>query len=667
MPGLRRHDRLDARRQRRVAHGQRLVVGERAQLLLVGEAIAAGVERHHEVGLLDDLLAVQVEVGVVQQQRIAVGGRVREVPLGVVGEALGLHVDVEDPVVGHVHRLRRRAPRADLLVADAERRGLLGVVVGGVGRAEQVPAGHQVGVGVVVAERAVLVRPRHAGDPEAPLAVVVAERGPQPRGLDEQRQADLAREGGVLDRVLVAQHRVGDVGGDVHRRGARRPVARALAPGDRPPRERGAGQAELLGALAREVERRVAPAQRVARRLGVDVGQHGQHEGLGVPERVAVVARAGQALGRDRAALGAGAGLQHVEEPEAHRLLERGVAVDLDVGALPEAVEELALLAAEAVPAGVARLGQRAARLRAQRRQRARARPRVGHVLEHAQLAATRHVGGDDDAPRVLPRLGGRLRARRPVDLVVHRHAQPATAALQAMHERDAHLVVVGLLGLQRRGQRRRRARIGLLVVRLAVLVGHQLGLDHQPRAVAERLDLVVDRGGAALGQRDQARGGDPDLGAGRRAPVHAPAQDAGAEVEDPLVLEQLAVADVEELVVDVQAQELAVGDVDHRLARLGVAVGVLGVGQRPDLVQPVEVGAGQAVGLALVEVAAHPDVAVGQREDRLGLGEHVERQARLADRPGVDGVVGAVLDHGSSSARSWTTRVAPCAASASA
>ena len=70
---------------------------------------------------------------------------------------------------------------------------------------------------------------------------------------------------------------------------------------------------------------------------------------------------------------------------------------------------------------------------------------------------------------------------------------------------------------------------------------------------------------------------------------------------------------------------QLAIGHVDDRLARFGVAVGGLGVGQRTHLVQAVEVGAGQPGGLALVEVAAHPDVAVREREDRLGLREPLE------------------------------------------
>src|SRR6476469_1481253 len=67
---LRRHHRLHARRQRRVPHGQRLVVVHVADLLLRGERVAPQVHRHHEVRLLHDLLPVQVEVRIVQQQRV---------------------------------------------------------------------------------------------------------------------------------------------------------------------------------------------------------------------------------------------------------------------------------------------------------------------------------------------------------------------------------------------------------------------------------------------------------------------------------------------------------------------------------------------------------------------------------------------------------------------
>src|SRR5581483_345038 len=118
-------------------------------------------------------------------------------------------------------------------------------------------------------------------------------------------------------------------------------------------------------------------------------------------------------------------------------------------------------------------------------------------------------------------------------------------------------------------------------------------------------------------------------------------------------------------LVVDQQPDDLAVRDVDHRLARLRVAVTGLGVRQRSQLVEGVEVGAGQPERLAFVQVAAQADVPVRQGEDRLRLREDVEVELRLADRPGLDRE-GGVGDHRSrSSARSGTTTSAPCSSSA--
>ena len=115
----------------------------------------------------------------------------------------------------------------------------------------------------------------------------------------------------------------------------------------------------------------MAPAQGVARRLRSRVGQHRQNEALGVPERVSVVARSGQALGGDRSLLGPGAGLERVEEAEANRQLQLGVAVDLDVGAIPEVVEVCALLGEQTIPAAVSRLRQRRRDLVDDRRRRA--------------------------------------------------------------------------------------------------------------------------------------------------------------------------------------------------------------------------------------------------------------------------------------------------------
>jgi hypothetical protein len=94
--------------------------------------------------------------------------------------------------------------------------------------------------------------------------------------------------------------------------------------------ERGSSEPELLGPLARWDE---------------TLGIHPQAEGF-TPEGVAVIAGPGQPFGADYSLLCPGAGLERVEEREAHGLLELEVAVDLDVGARPELVEIASLLGA---------------------------------------------------------------------------------------------------------------------------------------------------------------------------------------------------------------------------------------------------------------------------------------------------------------------------------
>ena len=133
-------------------------------------------------------------------------------------------------------RRRRRAPRPGRGAARRRR-----------GRGSEVLLRHQVRVDVVVGDRAVLVGPGDPVDAEPALGVVVAERAPQPRRLDQQFQPDASLELDVAGGVDVADDRVGDVGVDVEGRGPGRPVARALLPGDGPPRERGTLQAELAG------------------------------------------------------------------------------------------------------------------------------------------------------------------------------------------------------------------------------------------------------------------------------------------------------------------------------------------------------------------------------------------------------------------------------------
>jgi hypothetical protein len=153
---------LRAGREGGVADGQGLVVGEVAGLDLGAEGVAAQVQRQHEVRLLDDLLAVQVEVGEVQEQRVLVGSGAREIPGLMLGEGLRLGMNAQLLVVGDDDRRCGVPPAGCLLRVDAELGCAIGVPLDGVCRQPQVPLRHQIGVDVVVCDGAVLVGP---GDP----------------------------------------------------------------------------------------------------------------------------------------------------------------------------------------------------------------------------------------------------------------------------------------------------------------------------------------------------------------------------------------------------------------------------------------------------------------------------------------------------------------------
>ena len=99
----------------------------------------------------------------------------------------------------------------------------------------------------------------------------------------------------------------------------------------------------------------------------------------------------------------------------------------------------------------------------------------------------------------------------------------------------------------------------------------------------------------------------------------------------------QLAVPNVKRLILDQQANDLAVGRIDHGLARLRVPVPGLGIRQRPDLIETGQVGPEQPVWLALVEIPSQPDMPIREREDRLGLREPLEVKLDLAQCPRVD------------------------------
>ena len=58
------------------------------------------------------------------------------------------------------------------------------------GRCTEISLRHEVGVEVVVGDRAVFVGTGDAVDPEMAFAVVVSQRNPEPRGFNQQLDSD---------------------------------------------------------------------------------------------------------------------------------------------------------------------------------------------------------------------------------------------------------------------------------------------------------------------------------------------------------------------------------------------------------------------------------------------------------------------------------------------
>jgi hypothetical protein len=233
------------------------------------------------------------------------------------------------------------------------------------------------------------------------------------------------------------------------------------------------------------------------------------------------------------------------------------------------------------------------------------------------------------------------------------------------MYEHRAIALVVEELRCEGRFEHRRGTRVAVALGPVR-LVGDQLRLQHEVDLPVERLDLVDDRRERPVHERHHPRRADPHPTVRRRLPLDAPVQHARLQVERPLVRDQRAVPDVERLVVDEEADDLAVGDVDDRLPRLRVAISGLGVGERDGLEDRVQIGPEERVRLSPVAVGAPADVPVGQGEDRFGLRHEISLEARLRHRPWV-APEGVVADHlCMSSERSLTTMSAPCFRSAS-
>ncbi len=326
------------------------------------------MEEQH-VGLLDDLrsghaLTTQECIGPRRpwcQLRDADGLQAMEAGELLVDAGPGV-VTIDDVVrdtqpVGHFigGRFTRRTPGPSVAGATAR-----APVSHGRRRSSEIPARHHVGVGIVVDELVVLVRPDHAPQVHAAVRVLFEARGPEAGRFDEQPSTVPSREGGVPAPGHVCGDGPGDIGDDVQLSlpgpDADRMSGRARHPGwchvttisCRLPREPGSPQASVprgglgSGQPLDAVGEHGAGGCRAGRR------EEGQHEDFRVPEDVALVRRSGEAAGSQRSLACHGDRTVEVEEGEVDRALQLIVAVDADAHLPPAARPRLAMLAQEA-------------------------------------------------------------------------------------------------------------------------------------------------------------------------------------------------------------------------------------------------------------------------------------------------------------------------------
>ena len=189
---------------------------------------------------------------------------------------------------------------------------------------------------------------------------VETQVAPEPCRLDEDLGAFVGEEVDVTRRVEVAGQREDHVGVDVVLRGSGGVVRRGLFTVDRAPRVQPPVLVQVPGPSPCGVEHVPSEPKQLACRDRVGVGEERDDVDLGVPEVVTVVAACGHAFGGDALLLGLDRGLRELEQVPSDRLLSGVVAVDLDVGRLPESFEHRGLLGAEHVDAGFRGAVQRA-------------------------------------------------------------------------------------------------------------------------------------------------------------------------------------------------------------------------------------------------------------------------------------------------------------------
>ena len=356
---------------------------------------------------------------------------------------------------------------------------------------------------------------------------------------------------------------------------------------------------------------------------------------------MALVALAGEAARPDAMALGAFSRLQELEQvPVDHLLQPRLGALHLDVRPRPEVADQPFVPTQDGVEPALQGAVERPGHLRPDLRGTAALVVVVGQVLPEADRLAALPAQLEHDRREVVL-AGGFLRDRAVgFEAVVHAAAQDQARAAGGVAEDRAQAFAARPGRPQHpAGEADRQPRVGAVAAGQRLAVQH-LGGDDDLGVGFLRHQLVPDRRQMPLVEGDEPERPQPHPPAAGRQPSDLADQGARRKIQGPAVGEHLRLRREKGFAIDEELHNGAVGTVQDALADAGEAIGVLAVGDRPELVEPVEEHARLPRRSPLVRGAADAEVAVGQREHRLGragvFAGELRVEAQDAERPGL-------------------------------
>src|SRR5665811_708012 len=155
-----------------------------------------------------------------------------------------------------------------------------------------------------------------------------------------------------------------------------------------------------------------------------------------------------------------------------------------------------------------------------------------------------------------------------------------------------------------------------------------------------KRYHLVLDTGQVPVLERDEASRLDGEPTSVGRAPHYPSLESTRAHIQDALILEDVRVLESEGLVVHIKTHDRAVRHSQDGLPGLWESVRALWIDQGPGLIEAVQHRRGIVDRTTFILRPAQAQIAVGEGEDALQLGNVLRVESALDQAVLIDGKV---------------------------